>query len=155
MLIKADLSPPYVVWLFMIIIYVHVFSNESCQKCRLNAYNQTNWSPALDSSWNEPPHDKTNCAPSEDSDQPWHPPSLIRVFAVCMKKAWVLSYPLSGQRRLWSDRADAQAELSLRWAPCHFVGFVMRRLKLMLDLGLIGSPEHNNPDFISFVLYYF
>ena len=33
----------------------------------------------------EPPHDKTSkmaCAPSEDSDQPGHPPSLIRVFAV-------------------------------------------------------------------------
>ena len=33
-------------------------------------------------------------------DQPRHPPSLIRVFAVRMKKAWVLSYPLSAQRRL-------------------------------------------------------
>ena len=43
---------------------------------------------------------KNECAPSEDSDQPGHPPSLIRVFAVRMKKAWVLSYPLSGQRRL-------------------------------------------------------
>ena len=45
---------------------------------------------------NEPPQDKTNkiaCAPSKDSDQPRHPPSLIRVFAVRMKKAWVLSYP--------------------------------------------------------------
>ena len=34
---------------------------------------------------NEPHRDKTNemaCAPSEDSDQPGHPPSLIRVFAV-------------------------------------------------------------------------
>ena len=33
----------------------------------------------------EPPHDKTNkmaFAPSEDSDQPGHPPSLFRVFAV-------------------------------------------------------------------------
>ena len=33
----------------------------------------------------EPTLDKTNkmaCAPSEDSDQPGHPPSLIRVFAV-------------------------------------------------------------------------
>ena len=51
----------------------------------------------------EPPHDKTNkmaCAPSEDSDQPGHPPRLIRVFAVRMKKAWVFSYPLSGQRIL-------------------------------------------------------
>ena len=56
---------------------------------------------------NEPPHDKTNkmaCAPSKDSDQP-----------VRMKKAWVLSYPLSTQRRLSSDWADAQADQSLRW----------------------------------------
>ena len=32
----------------------------------------------------EPPRGKTNkmaCAPSEDSDQPGHPPSLIKVFA--------------------------------------------------------------------------
>ena len=68
------------------------------------------------------------CAPSEDSDQPGHPPSLIRVFAVRMKKAWVLSYPLSAQRRLLSDWADAQADLSLRWAHCQLVGFVMSRL---------------------------
>ena len=68
------------------------------------------------------------CAPSEDSDQPGHPPSLIRVFAVRMKRAWVLSYPLSAQRRLWSDWADGQADLSLRWAHTHFVGFVMSRL---------------------------
>ena len=33
----------------------------------------------------EPPHDKINkmaCAPSENSDQPGHQPSLIRVFVV-------------------------------------------------------------------------
>ena len=38
------------------------------------------------------------------------------VFAVRMKKAWVLSYQLNAQQRLWSDWADAQADLSLRWA---------------------------------------
>ena len=51
----------------------------------------------------EPPRDKTNkmtFAQGEDSDQSGHPPSLIRVFAVCMKKHWVLSYPLSAQQRL-------------------------------------------------------
>ena len=40
----------------------------------------------------EPQHDKTNkmaCVPSEDSDKPGHP--QIRVFAVRMKKPWVLS----------------------------------------------------------------
>ena len=71
----------------------------------------------------ELPHDKTNkmiCAPSEDSDQPGY---LIRVFAVCIKKAWVLSYPLSIQRRLWSDWADAQADLSLCWVHMPFCWF--------------------------------
>ena len=51
----------------------------------------------------EPPHDKTNklaCAPSKDSDQPGHPPSLSGVFALRMKKARFLSYQLSAQRRL-------------------------------------------------------
>ena len=44
---------------------------------------------------------QSGCVPSEASDQPGHPPSLIRVFAVRMKKAWVLtcSYSLSAQRR--------------------------------------------------------
>ena len=67
-------------------------------------------------------------APSNDSDQPMHPPSLFRVFAVRKKKACVLSYTLSAQRRLWSDWADAQADLSLCWADSHFVCFVMSRL---------------------------
>ena len=68
------------------------------------------------------------CVPSENSDQPGHPPTLITVLDVRMKKALVLSYPLSAQRRLWSDWADAQADLSLRFAHTHFVGFVTRRL---------------------------
>ena len=67
--------------------------------------------------------------PSEDSNQPGHPPSLIRFFAVRRKKPWVPSYPLSAQRRLWSDWVNAQADLSLRWADSHIVGFVTRRLK--------------------------
>ena len=69
------------------------------------------------------------CAPSEDPDQSGHPPSLTRVFAVRMKKAWVLSCPLSAQRRLWSDWADTQADLSLRWANtfCWFCHAVAQR----------------------------
>ena len=58
-----------------------------------------------------------------NSDQPRHLPSLIRVFAVRMKKAWVLCYPLSTQRRLWSDWADAQADLNLRWVHMSFCWF--------------------------------
>ena len=50
------------------------------------------------------------------------------VFIIHMTKAWVLSYPLSAQRKLWSDWVDAQADLSLRWERSHFVGFIMWRL---------------------------
>ena len=49
---------------------------------------------------NQPPHDKTNkmtCVPSKDSDQPGHPPSLIRVFVVCMKTQWALNYRAHGE----------------------------------------------------------
>ena len=48
-------------------------------------------------------HDKTNkmtCKPSEDSDQPAHPGSLIRIFVVCMEKSWVFGYPWNAQLRL-------------------------------------------------------
>ena len=73
------------------------------------------------------------------TDQPGHPPSLISVFAIPMKKAWILSFPLSAQRRLWSDWVDAEADLSLRWAHSHLVGFVMRRLKCILFIGLTST----------------
>ena len=149
---------------------------------------------------------QNGCEPSEDSDQPGHPPSLIRVDAqadqsLCcprsfnnwhlpvslqpyihalycaydqpqmsrivtkptkwlwtqwrLRSAWasaqsdqngcpgwsesllsawrrILSYPMSTQRRLWSDWADAQTDLSpdsLHRAHNYFVGFVTRWLK--------------------------
>ena len=76
----------------------------------------------------EPTTNKANtmaCAPSEDPDQPGHPPSLIRVFAVRLKTARILIYPLSAQRRLWSDWADAsaQSDQSLRCAHIPFCWF--------------------------------
>ena len=57
-----------------------------------------------------------------------------RLRSACMKKAWVLSYPLNAQRRLWSDWANAQADLSLRWAHSHLVGFVVRWLILRIQV---------------------
>ena len=71
-------------------------------------------------------------APSEDSDKPGHPPSLIRVFAVRSVGSWGPKLSSCGQRRLWSDWADAQADLSLRWAHSYIVGFVMSRLLCVL-----------------------
>ena len=72
------------------------------------------------------------CTPNEDSNQPGHLPSLIRVFTVRMKKAWVLSYPLSAQRRLWSDWADAQADMSLRWAHMPLCWFCHETAHLLI-----------------------
>ena len=90
---------------------------------------------------------QSECVPSEDSDQPGHPLSLIRVFAVRMKKAWILSYPLSAQRRLWSY-----------WAGTHFVGFVMSRLilsqrRLTAALILSVSRCHKFIKSVSFVSF--
>ena len=75
---------------------------------------------------------QNECAHSEDSDQPVHPPSLIRVFAVRSMGSQGPKVSSCGQRRLWSDWADAQTDLSLRWAHSHFVGFVMSRLIFLM-----------------------
>ena len=58
--------------------------------------------------------------------------SLIRVFAVCIKKPWVLSFPLSAKRRLWSECADAQADLSLRWVHKSFRWFSCAAAQIIL-----------------------
>ena len=81
---------------------------------------------------NGPRHDKTNkvtVRPAKSQISLGICPVWSKS-AVRMKKPWVLSYPLRAQRRLWSDWADAQADLSLRWAHTYFVGFVMSWLKL-------------------------
>ena len=62
----------------------------------------------------EPQHYKTNkmtCAPSEDSDQPGHPSSQ------CVAEF------LHADSEDWSDWADVQADLSLRWAQRSFCRF--------------------------------
>ena len=85
------------------------------------------------------------CVPSEDSDQPGYPPSLIRVFAVRMKKAWILSYPLSTQRRLirlggcpgWSE--SSLGAHSFCWF-CHVTAHatVVKYLFVMIWKNVIG-----------------
>ena len=70
------------------------------------------------------------------------------VVAVRMKKAWVLSYPLSAQRRLRSDWANAQAVV-FAVRENHFVGFVMRQLKYCsLTLSAAESTLSRSPPWI-------
>ena len=77
-------------------------------------------------------------------------PGQIRVFAVCMKKASVLSYPLSAQRRLWSDWADVQADLSLCWAYrlfclfCHEAAHFWSNASAFMFKCFACSPRKSN-----------
>ena len=83
--------------------------------CWIRAYNALKGKRRTNNKWAMTWQNRqSECALSEDSDQPGHPPSLIRVFAVRMKTAWVHSYPLSAQRRLRSAWASAQSDQSLR-----------------------------------------
>ena len=59
---------------------------------------------------------KLTCGYSEDWNQCVHPRSLIRDLVFQQKKRSAFCYPLSAHWRLWSDCADAQADLSPRWA---------------------------------------
>ena len=75
---------------------------------------------------------KMTCAPSKDSYMPGHQPSLIRVFAVRMKKHWAFKYLLSAQWRLWSDWANTRANQSLWWAHMSFCWFYRAAARMVL-----------------------
>ena len=71
-------------------------------------------------------------ANNNGADQPEHPRSLIRVLAVRMKRAWVLSYSLNAQWRLISlDGCPGWSESE----HSHFVYFVMRQLVYKINRG--------------------
>ena len=74
-----------------------------------------------------PPHNKNNEMThmyNEDSDQPGHLCPVWSVFAVHIKEPWTLTYPLSAQRRLWSDWLDAQLIWVFAGYTGNFVGLV-------------------------------
>ena len=83
----------------------------------------------------EPSHDKTNkvaCAPSEDSDQPGHPSSLMRVFAWVFAIHWAHSED--------SDQTGRMPRLMLIWV---FAGRTVSLLGLSWDGSIYtisGSP---------------
>ena len=79
-----------------------------------NLYSTKNGIVTWTASWQNQQND---CEPSEDSDQPGHPPSLIRV-----RSAW----------------ASAQSDQSIRCALNGYLrtqGFIMRTMKTLIRLG--------------------
>ena len=89
-----------------------------------------NWAATWQNQQNE-------CAPSEDSDQPGHSLSAWRKLG-SLATHWA-------QSEDWSDWADAQADLSLRWAHTHFVGFVMSWLIFRTVTGSIWLQDRTAP----------
>ena len=84
----------------------------------------------------EPPHDKTNkmtFVPIEDSDQPGHPPSLIRVFVV--RSVGSLDSILLQADSADYDQIGRMPRLILVFAghTNHFVGFVMQWLNFHIE----------------------
>ena len=75
------------------------------------------------------------------------------VFAVHLKKLWVLSYPYSAQWRLigWMD---ALSDPSLRWAHTgHFIGSDMLQLGLLFYKNSSAILQHMNVEKCTFVTY--
>ena len=105
----------------------------------------------------EPQHDKTN----KMSVRPAKTQISLGIRPVWSESLlcaqWVAKDPkLSAcrQRRLWSDWVDAQADLSLRWAHSHFVGFVMSRLtfsnlRITTAMFLVSRFHFYGPIFLS------
>ena len=79
------------------------------------------------------------CAPSDDSDQPGHSPSLIRGFAVRMKNLG--SLPTHWAHSEDSDQSGRMRRLIWVFAgrKGHFVGFVVLRLKCRFPLFLLRA----------------
>ena len=107
----------FVCLLSSVFLYVLIKSFTSCSQ-----RNTEKIGPALDKT------SKMTCVPIEDSDQPGHPPSLIRVFAVHSKDSQGFFM------------CTAKTLIRLGGCPCrlipvftgctdHFVGFVVHRLK--------------------------
>ena len=96
------------------------------------------WAASWDSQQND-------SAPSEDSDQPGHPPSLTRVFAVRSMGSYGHKLSSCGQRKLWSDWADAQADLSLRWAHMPFCWFCHEAAHIVISYEIYLSHDMTKP----------
>ena len=56
---------------------------------------------------------------------------ILGIHPVWSEKSWVRDYPLSVQRRLWSDWANAQADLRLRRAHVSFCLFCLAPVQLL------------------------
>ena len=116
-----NMGDPYIIKLVNCSLTDGLCTYYQCKQGRIMLRYKIWWLLIWATTWQNQQND---CAPSEDSDQPGHPPSLIRVFVVRMKKARVLSYPFSTQQRLWSNVtscAFTMTSVTYRYDPSVFI----------------------------------
>ena len=154
--------------------FLFFFVSTKCLSMQLQPKNLRHRSSSWASIY-EPPQTHQNrqndCAPSQDSDQSGHPPSLIRVFAVrsmgsyqyidyCVASHVVICNCITWEMNKFgipakdpsflhadsedcSDWADAQGDLSLRWVHMPFCWFCheMAHIAMMDSLGQQVCPR--------------
>ena len=87
-----------------------------------------------------PQREKTyllTCTSNDDSNQPAHPRSLIRIYVVRMMKLCIFCYPKCVHLRFWSNCANTQADLNPLGA--HVWKYIVARCGLYA-LGYIFAP---------------
>ena len=95
----------------------------------------------------EPPRDKTNKV-SVRPAKTQISLGIRPVWSESLLSAWRKLGPLATHwvhSEDWSDWADAQADLSLRWVHSHIAGFVTRRLICKINFGLINLDTEMSP----------
>ena len=106
------------VWTTKIRRLIRVFVGHKCQKNRFHIFKPIKW-------WAfEPAHEKT-CVTRKDSDQPVHPLGITRVLLFPSLDSPETVKGTRDQRSLWSDCADAQANLSLHWSHKSYCRFCL------------------------------
>ena len=83
------------------------------------------------------------CAPSEDSDQPWHQPQSDQCSLSAWKKLGSLATHWAHSKD-WSDWADPKADLSLRWAHGSFCWFCCAVTQLIIWPKINSWLQHVN-----------
>ena len=98
-----------------------------------------------------------SCTPSEDSDHSADLFCLIRIFTGHSLDSQGCKVSSCGQRRLLSNSADAQADLSFPWCTCQQVRFHKSRLIYVHDghigchFQIVSAHERSCPSDASYV----
>ena len=88
---------------------------------------------------------KRTWAQNENPNKPTHPRSLIRVFVVRLRKFC----SIWAQWRFWSDCANAQADLNLRWSHMSD-GYVFRLCSSFVrSMGVLCKNMHTYSDILT------